>query len=134
MKKLNIPDLFIPRYEIIAPYPDMKYKVNTVVTDDDLPCEPNIYPNLFRKLEWWERREGEVELLGQIEYARVVKYVGYFEEGAVVKVHSYGMNLTPHNVRLTGFYLGDNVNHFHPCDRVEPATEEEYKDYKNPNK
>lgn len=64
-------DLMKPRYEVIADYPNSVTPVNSVLTlvnaethkylcngqDWCVYIELDKYPHLFRKLQWWEKRE-----------------------------------------------------------------------------
>lgn len=77
----TIQELLKPRYEVIAPYPHMNLD-NHVVGDIISPYVAGFmypdrmkefydqYPHLFKKLEWWERRE-EREMP---EYVKIEKY------------------------------------------------------------
>jgi hypothetical protein len=65
---MDAKELMIPRFEIIADYPGLKYNVGRILTPitetgkyydcKDAPSSkiigfPEKYPHLFRKLNWW---------------------------------------------------------------------------------
>ena len=71
---LNIKELLNPRFEVIADYPKSEFKIGDILhrilyaTDDVFHSDKNAgvggldlkdiekYPHLFRKLNWWEKR------------------------------------------------------------------------------
>ena len=98
--------LLIPRYEVIADYPDNDLKIGEVFEpNSDWPeYYINRYPRLFRPLHWSERRE----IADMPEYVKCNDKV---------------------------FKLPDIINYFksHPLG-FEPATETDYLNYINANK
>lgn len=62
---MSIEELLKPRYKIINPFPgDHGFEINSIIeyreyTVHDEDFTPDMYPNLFRKLEWYEERKIE---------------------------------------------------------------------------
>ena len=70
---MTIEKLMIPRYKVIATYPNSKFKVDDVLTEQDFEGniwfaverfgeavhkdEINLYPHLFKYMAWYEKRE-----------------------------------------------------------------------------
>lgn len=65
-----IHELLIPRYKVIADWPNSIYKIGSILIGKDNGLyyngvnhanfiNPENYPHLFRKLEWWEERTPE---------------------------------------------------------------------------
>ncbi len=58
-------DLLKPRFEVIADYPKSIFKIGEITNGTDLIyCDPDgpkysDYPHLFRKMNWWEKRNIE---------------------------------------------------------------------------
>ncbi len=70
-------ELLIPRYKVIADYPDSSFKIEDILfpfyvedstesgrwyvqEDRDYTwINPSLYPAIFKKLEWWEERSLE---------------------------------------------------------------------------
>jgi hypothetical protein len=59
-------ELLKPRFEVIGKYPNSNYKLNQIIETEEnnyLEGFPSSYfeeyPNLFRKLNWWELRKVE---------------------------------------------------------------------------
>lgn len=58
-----------PRFEIIADYPDSNFKIGEIIEFDGIihgtsepqkfVRNPEKFPHLFRKLNWWENRKVE---------------------------------------------------------------------------
>jgi len=119
----TVEELLKPRWKVIADFPfNTYYKVGGVITDDRLmaarnenghavfACEWNDYPNIFRKLEWWEEREPED-----------IGFVKWISEGQewVAKVLE---------IKKDGYFKWkDGWDPFQDTDL--PATEQEYIDY-----
>jgi hypothetical protein len=61
--------LLKPRFEVIADYPDCKFKIGDILNQDGvlydhkepqtIELNPALYPHLFQKLNWWEHRKAE---------------------------------------------------------------------------
>ena len=114
-----IDDLLGVRYKVIADYPNASFKVGSVWSPEEMvshamsvdECNPENFPHLFKKLEWWEERD---------KY-NMPKYVSFphghhkFKEGEVVEVfnwYKYPDACIFHNHYHAGWLL--------------PATEAEY--------
>jgi len=55
-------ELLIPRYQVIADYPNSPYKIGAIAKGNECLVNPECldkYPHLFRKLNWWEHRKIE---------------------------------------------------------------------------
>jgi hypothetical protein len=59
-----IKKLMIPRYILIADYPNNAQAVGSIISSDEAIIDPTIwcetrdkYPNIFKKLGWWENRD-----------------------------------------------------------------------------
>lgn len=118
-------ELLNPRYKVIAPYPNSKYRMGEIinytdqsgsVTSDTFCQFYDKYPHLFKKPEWWEERD-EKDLP---EYIWI--------EGKVIKVKKWiiGQKSVWLNVQYPepSFTMGSK---FYPT--VSPATLEEYEQY-----
>jgi len=103
-------ELLKPRWKVIADFPfNTYYKVGGVITDDRLmaarnetghavfACEWNDYPNIFRKLKWWEERNIE----DMPEYVKMLSYIKpctnntenlELKKGEIVKPDKWGLN------------------------------------------
>lgn len=138
---MTVEDLMIPKYKVIADYPNCKWKMGRIlvkVNAYDFDCleaptsetirTPEKYPHLFKRLAWYEDRE----LSDMPEYVK-------FDDGKVVK---------PFNI-----FLSDKFNYFFASEKeynkhkenykkgdmlnlaaTIPATEQDYLTYLNPNK
>jgi hypothetical protein len=120
-------ELLKPRYKVIADYPSSDFNIGDIVYADPFgrfmqygdygawQLHPEIYPAIFRKLEWWEERSPE-DMPEYVKEGKVVHKVTYsksnnldmwmrFEHGGKWLVHKVVMC----------FY--------------EPATKEEYETF-----
>jgi hypothetical protein len=62
-------ELMKTRFEVIADYPSSPFKVGDIITYDGIVYgmgepqkftrDPEKYPHLFRKMNWWEKRTSE---------------------------------------------------------------------------
>lgn len=75
---LTIEELLTPRWKVIADYPQSLFFINEIVHYDGfwartkevkIGINPNDYPLIFKKLEWWEERE-EKDLPKFLEYEK----------------------------------------------------------------
>ena len=122
----EIIELMKPRFLVIADYPNSEYTVGEIVTpDSDLwihsnmkLCYPSVekFPQIFRKLEWWEERKVE----------EMPMYVRIPPNGNVIKCTAWYLN----NMNWYGEVDGKRQRIF--LDYFEPATEEEYNSNKQP--
>ena len=128
-------ELLKPRWKLIAGFPGCLFRVPEILKEglvswksvDGEECfkykgeyiYPQLYPHLFRKLEWWEDRQ-EKDLPKYLRYEGCDFFrLSYPAKGTIVKVESYS---------------DDCVNYIYPmdtfiCDWItlyEPATEEEF--------
>ena len=102
MNKDNIQELLKPRYKVIADYPEIErhnIRIGDVITisesamyadktQDGTPVvaiDHEIFPAVFRRLEWWEDRE-----VSEIE---AVQYLSGISDGAFYKVDKSVSNL-----------------------------------------
>lgn len=141
-------ELLKPRYEVIADYPNSPFEVNKIIEmtrkSKRFPLfgDNNIedwetwidgknggstcysinqfipYPHLFRKLEWWEKRDRD----DLPEYVKFIKDCWMYKKGDVVKVINwYGYKSNKVCIQHSNFKI----------ENVEPATLEEYTNYIN---
>jgi hypothetical protein len=115
---MDLKNLLNERWEVIADYPNSQFKIGSIYNYGYPVPPPGIdsfdkYPHLFRKLQWWNKRE----LKDMPEYVK------------------YADNLFSH-VRYRGVagqiqYAGINKENWSPLDfdDVFPATEQEYNQY-----
>ena len=116
-------DLLKPRYEVIADYPDSEFTVGQILevdiyNPDEDDCK--IFPHLFHKLEWWEKRD----IKDMPEYVKD-------EDGEVWKVYEYSTHKSSYvllNKNFKDFYFpyGDHILY-----ELLPSTLEEYTNYIN---
>lgn len=66
---MNAQELLIPRFEVIADFPNSNLEIKSILSFDGIVYgmnepqkfirNPEKYPHLFRKLNWWEHRKVE---------------------------------------------------------------------------
>ena len=129
-------ELLKPRYEVIADYPNNeKYKVGDILqlettggvsntlTDDNYVDEYEsffiTYPHLFRKLEWWEKRDIK-DMPEYVKCTQTPDQLHFPNEVYKVKWIGYSWGESEKGTIVTGTncYI--------------PATLEEYTNYINP--
>jgi hypothetical protein len=77
MTKEQIEQLLLPRYKVIADWPNSLYKIGEVLVGADCIVtkkgikELTDFPHLFKRLEWWEQRTEEE----MPKYIRIKEYV-----------------------------------------------------------
>lgn len=86
------------------------------------------FPNIFRNLKWWEERL--LDELMSVKFVRITIYTGYWIVGDVVKVTDYKIDTKAAKFER---YILDDTQSSIPL-RCEPATEEEYIEFKNTKK
>jgi len=134
-------DLLKPRYKVIADYPESCFKIeeilqptNTNGVDDyyyypreyrcnEISISLNRYPNIFKKLEWWEDRS--IEVLRSVKFVKVIEYQGYWRVGDIVPSKFVYQEDKPF-----GYNLGQWNDHFHPVYKILPSTQQEYETFK----
>jgi hypothetical protein len=117
-------------YKLVKKYPHCQLQLNEVITTGD-PEEISLmrdHPEFFRKLKFYENKT--IEELLNIKYVKVIKYVGYYELGAIVPVAGVEFSDTK---GLT-FFLGDRIGrkynpHPHPADHLDISDKEEFERY-----
>ena len=123
--------LLQPRFEVIADYPDSRYKVGEILdrdwgwNGDDVDGFNNKisdYPHLFRKLQWWEKRKVEDMPM----YVKVIAYENNIKSREVKPV----VKVELHNI-VDGFHFKDTEGRYCNYDICIPSTEEEYLEFKN---
>jgi len=130
---MNAQELMKPRFEVIADYPNCPFKVkdliynkfkyifgtdntNQVLTLKDIEK----YPHLFKKLNWWDKRNIEDMPTYIKSESQVVKPKWEMEEWRGKKYwRAYDLEAAKYNMSLS-FKL----------DYFEPATEQEYLEFK----
>lgn len=128
----QIDRLMMPRYEVIANYPNSPWRLNQVINgqtfniagEEKIHCAD--YPSIFKKLQWWEHR-GESEM---------PQYVKYAATGRVCKVDNFDLETTS----SWFMYLENEIHPYCPggtaLDGTHwlPATETEFLSYINKGK
>jgi hypothetical protein len=131
---LSKEELLKPRYKVIADYPLSEYKVGFIIqgTGFTKPWKDNFktffyedYPNIFKKLEWWEERKIE-------DLPEYVRFGEFDKEHAIYKVKYF----TGKEVELYAHYMpcgfAENMNLYLVSLKFPnnfPATHEEYEQY-----
>ena len=132
-------DLLTPRFEVIAGYPNMFMYIGAILTHDntakawlfyekDRPVfcgvqNPEKYPNIFKKLEWWEYRTEE----------EMPKYVKIQNDTEIVKIEKWDMKTMFGIEKINGTLREgcDLLLWKNKPEQYQPATEEEYNSYIN---
>jgi len=133
---VNKIDLMIPRYKVIADWPESIFKIGEVLVcvvdgeegnqyafGDNQYYEnlyPHLYPHLFKPLQWWEEREEKdmPEYVKQVKGDKVFKLLDSSQNGRLW--HDDNEMELAHLLRHGNHYL--------------PATLEEYNEYINNKK
>jgi len=119
-------NLLTNRYKVIAEYPDSTRSVGTVITTDSSKSEEwqqrhcdffDRYPNLFRKLEWWEER-GKEELP---QYLKDIKF------GLPMKVFKW----SDKNPDCFVSEANSDSGYLSYAKQYLPSTEQEYNEFMN---
>ncbi len=123
-------DLLIPRFKVIADYPNSWFILGNIYTGlkganpnsdywylkDNSPhgvgtVDPTKYPSVFQRLQWWENRT-------PLEMPRYLK-----KDNMVFKVRAY---THPAAKGFPLFYEKDEIPGSHYISYFQPATKEEY--------
>lgn len=135
---IDVKKLLEPRYMLINEYPGFSGKKGDIFNEKELSTSQLSYKNIFDKIKWYVGRETDWNILLNIKYVKVIKYVGYYEEGAFVHVDFVTFkSQKAGEFEFGAFNLGERgmgSGHPHPLDKVIPATEKEYLDYENKRK
>lgn len=110
-EKEQIEKLLLPRFEVIADYPNSQYKVGDILDGAQaivLADNFRKYPHLFRELKWWEKR-GASEL---------PEYFNY--KGSIFKVKKWNLK------DEQGWIVLSEGGNWYYRDSIQPATEAEY--------
>lgn len=127
----QVEELLKPRYKVIADYPYAAYKVGDIINTYEsamaiaLNCEKEDckiclkdYPQLFKKLEWFERRQAP-ELPDYLKD----------EHGEVWKVYQY-LSAFSTSVNLYKNFKDEEMPYgSHSLYELKPATISEYNDF-----
>lgn len=111
-EKEQIEKLLLPRFEVIADYPNSNWSIGEIITDAGEFSTKHIYrkyPHLFRELKWWEKR-GASEL---------PEYFNY--KGSIFKVKKWNLK------DEQGWIVLSEGGNWYYRDSIQPATEAEYK-------
>lgn len=123
-------DLLVPRYKVIADYPNSTFSINEILYSDAFgkftqyedygtwQLQPEIYSSIFKKLEWWEERE-EIEMP---EYVRNTSSDYCFKVKKWIKL--FGECLAIDKIKEGGIKASWLI----------PITKEEYLKYKSDNR
>jgi hypothetical protein len=122
-------ELMVNRYVILADYPNSPFKEGDIYTVENNCIEnqvknPEDYPKIFRKLEWYEKR-----LIEEMpEYLKVITSINHDTNhtGKVIKAIPGGLRIgrTGYHKDVWGKYCSGFDGIILSC--FEPATEEEY--------
>lgn len=140
--KLTPEQLLHPRYEVIADYPNSIFNVGHILTQNTQNKNrfeviidyitgyawvnnPEKYPNIFHKLEWWEKRNIE----DMPEYVKGKSLIS--GNYGVVKIYNWQ--------HFDGWWKANNKHVisedvFNLYEYIEPATETDYQNYLNQTK
>ena len=134
---MTVEELLKPRYEVIADYPNNPYDIGTIfiLPDDawvyaDLEysnCEPEFFdtwPNLFRKMAWWEKRD----------IKDMPEYVKWCKSWQAIPERAVGDVMIIEKWVLNTHFLSEGKGWKLTGKWFEPATLEEYNNYVNANK
>lgn len=120
--KNNIGHLLIPRYELIADFPRNRLKIGTIILDNDLEYNFEKYPHLFKKLEWWEKRNTD-------------EMPQYLNVGDMIEKIEKWMYKGTYPFAITSYELKEGYDMFFATQfNYQPATENEYLKYKSNEK
>jgi hypothetical protein len=138
INKPSVEELLIPRYKVIAPWPEMERwlaRVGDILTDNGKTAVKNqngdlvpafeweTFPHLFRKLHWWEERE-ESEMP---EHVRPKNPEEYQEQFGEVVLHVDKRTSGLHQFHATNLFQLASMR----WSEWLPATESDYLDYIN---
>ena len=127
---MTIEELLIPRYEVIADYPNNTFgKIGDIITlqsfeseDDFYDWELNKYPHLFRSLHWSEKREiSDLPLFVKTTYNGTTNKVDKYDFKTDTIYTEYPEGICKFSLKA---YLSARV----------PATLEEYLTFQDSNK
>lgn len=122
----KIEDFFIERYVVISKFPGSRYDVGDIILGPKFEFDMQKYPSLFKKLEWYERRD--ISDLMKIKFVMVNKN-SYYTAGDFVPVYGYDIDARNPTPKFLTFWVGDSKSHPFNLEHVIPATEEEYEAY-----
>lgn len=124
--------LLIPRVKCVLRYPDSRFPVGSILSQDFedhelyvyidsnrkfwLICNPELYPEIFTPLPWWSDRKPE----------DMPKYLK--DQAGVYSKATWGVSMKLFTSDGELWHITENVMSF-----FEPATEEEYTAYINQN-
>lgn len=134
---MSIEELLKIRYKVVADYPKTNYAIGDIIEcEDEADCTLSMWPHLFKKLEWWEERdlykeEVEKEVIEAIPY---LKSNGKLHGNAVYKVERFiAFNFGYMSGVRDAFVSTEQDQYGKTTFELrwfEPATEEEYNNYK----
>jgi len=116
MTKKEIERMLLPRFEVIADYPNSNWSIGEIITDAGEFSTKHIYrkyPHLFRELDYWEKRTEE----------EMPKYVKSEQWGRVFKVLSHFAGLHKEQCKVYDGKIDRRMRY----ENLLPATEAEYK-------
>jgi hypothetical protein len=137
-QQLSVEELLKPRYKVIAEMPVLAFRIGEIYNADFIPIKVNnqqiytrldIYPHLFKRLEWWEERTVE-------EMPKYIKFIADymdFKKGSVYLFENWGDQLfergeIPFRIKEGEYNLAAVPAHFN---QLQPATEAEYLTFLN---
>jgi hypothetical protein len=109
---LTVEELMMPRFKVMIDYPDSDYKVGQIVENIGVGYIAFLdsYPNIFKKMDWWEERQS-----GQMP--------DYISNGKIVLKVDKHFSSSWDEFTQYGAKCGDS---YYSYSRMKPATEAEY--------
>lgn len=117
-------ELLLPRYKVIADYPGSIFKIGEIIEQDYMEENRPVfdmefflkYPNIFKKLEWWEDRKID-DLPEYVKFIRL--------DNGQLKV----VKVTEWIKKDNDIIFSDGINFYSANNGDTPATREEYEQY-----
>jgi len=112
-------ELLKPRWKVIADFPESPYCINQILYSFNSKIffepsgyhfNPNDYPAIFKKLDWWEERSVD----------DMPDYLKWGEKGNVIKVNKHLCGIHKDGFR------DERLNNFHYYFEYLPSTKDEY--------
>jgi hypothetical protein len=120
------------RYLVLSLYPGSEYKVNDIV--DETKGSFDKYTDVFKPLKWYEGRLYDFNAIFTIKYCRIINSNGYWKNGDILPVAGYICDADIKIPYIKGFILNGYQKEEYNINKFEPATEEEFLEWKKKNK
>lgn len=123
------------RYIVQRLYPGSDYIIGQTIDETHASTSTlDKYPDIFKPLKWYEYRLNDFNSIFTIKYCRIIDSKGYWSNGDILPVCGYICETDMINPFIKGFILKGYSKELYEIDRIEPATEEEFLEWKNKNK